>query len=213
MHLPDGIVPLSLAAAGYVVSGLLVWGCLRRIERRADPRRTLPRAAMLTAAFFVASLIHLPLPPVSVHLLLNGLLGAILGWFAFPAILVGLLLQAVMFGHGGITTLGLNGLIFGLPALASFALFSLGRQFGAPSVRRDAVFGFIAGAFAVAASALLFVSLLVWQMPAELDAALERHALRLFLFAHGPLMLIEGLVTAALVSLFARIDPALLERA
>ncbi|NMG01411.1 cobalt transporter CbiM [Azoarcus taiwanensis] len=211
MHLPDGIVPLPLALAGYVASGLIAWACLRRIERKPDPRRELPRAAMLTAAFFIASLIYLPLPPVSVHLVLNGLLGAVLGWFAFPAILVGLLLQAVMFGHGGITTLGLNGLIFGLPALASYAVFVLGRKLSR-SPRSDALFGFVAGAFAVAASALLFVLLLLWQMPAELDSALEQQALRVFVIAHVPVMLLEGLVTATLVALFVRIDPALLVR-
>lgn len=211
MHLPDGIVPLPLAVAGYFASGLIAWGCLQRIERKSDPRRELPRAAMLTAAFFVASLIYLPLPPVSVHLVLNGLLGAVLGWFAFPAILVGLLLQAVMFGHGGITTLGLNGLIFGLPALASFGVFVVGRNLRRGS-RSDALFGFVAGALAVAASALLFMALLLWQMPAELDAALEQRALQVFILAHVPVMLLEGLITASLVALFIRIDPALLEQ-
>ncbi len=211
MHLPDGIVPLSLAVAGYVTSGLIAWDCLRRVERRPDPRRELPRAAMLTAAFFVASLIHLPLPPVSVHLVLNGLLGVVLGWFAFPAILVGLLLQAVMFGHGGVTTLGLNGLIFGLPALLSFAVFAMGRRLSG-GMRRDALIGFVAGGLAVAISALLFAALLLWQMPAQIDSALERQALQVFVFAHLPVMLLEGLVTATLVGLFVRIDPALLER-
>lgn len=33
----------------------------------------------MTAAFFVASLIHVPIGPTSVHLLLNGLLGVVVG--------------------------------------------------------------------------------------------------------------------------------------
>ena len=49
-----------------------------------------------TPAIFVASLVHVPVGPSSMHLVLNGLLGLLLGWAAFPAILVGLLLQAVL---------------------------------------------------------------------------------------------------------------------
>ncbi|MEN9223377.1 MAG: energy-coupling factor ABC transporter permease, partial [Thermostichus sp. BF3_bins_97] len=46
---------------------------LAKPDAEQDPRRHLPKAALLTAAFFVASSIHLPLPPASVHLVLNGL--------------------------------------------------------------------------------------------------------------------------------------------
>ena len=62
----------------------------------------------MTAAFFVASLIHVSIGPTSVHLLLNGLLGVIVGRRAPLAVLLGLTLQAVLFGHGGFTTIGVN---------------------------------------------------------------------------------------------------------
>ena len=61
--------------------------------------------AILAAHFFVGSLIHVPVGPSSVHVVLNGLLGMLLGWAAFPSIFVALMLQAILFQYGGITVL------------------------------------------------------------------------------------------------------------
>ena len=75
----------------------------------------IPEVAILASAFFVASLIHVPLGPTSVHLILNGLVGLILGWATFPAILVGLLLQALLFPIRRVDHLGGQHLQHGLP--------------------------------------------------------------------------------------------------
>ena len=82
---------------------------------------------MLAAAFFVASSIQIPLPPASLHLIFSGLLGAVLGYYAFLAILIGLFFQALFLGHGGFSTLGLNAIIIGVPALVGHAIFQLKR--------------------------------------------------------------------------------------
>src|SRR5258708_24003609 len=81
------------------------------------------RAAILASAFFVASQIHVGRPVGTAHLLLNSLVGVILGRRALLAIPVGLFMQMVLFGHGGWTTLGLNSCIMGLPALLAWLLF------------------------------------------------------------------------------------------
>jgi len=94
----------------------------------------IPRIALLTSAFFVASLIHVRLGPTSVHLLLNGLVGVILGWRAGLAIPVGLALQAVLLGHGGFSTIGVNASVMTIPALLCGGLFSLLRR--APWLRQ-----------------------------------------------------------------------------
>ena len=126
MHIPD-ILPAPVAIAGYGLTGLTTWLCLKRIDRLPDPQAQVPKASLLTAAFFVASWIHVPTPLASVHFILNGLLGVLLGWFAFPAILIGLLFQAVMFQHGGLSTLGVNALVMGIPALMAHFTFQMGR--------------------------------------------------------------------------------------
>lgn len=106
MHIPDGLLPPQIVAGGYAVTGLATWYCLRQINRQGHAQENIPKASLLTAAFFVASSIYIPLPPVSVHLILNGLLGVMLGYFALPAILIGLFFQALMVGHGGADHLG-----------------------------------------------------------------------------------------------------------
>lgn len=203
MHLPDGIVPLGFALAGYGASAGLCALCLSRIAQRPDPRAAVPRAAMMTAAFFAASLVAIPVPPASVHLVLSGLMGVMLGWFAFPAILVGLFLQAVMFGHGGLTSLGLNGVIIGLPALLAGAVWWL----AAP---RFWVAGAVAaGAGAVALSLGLFAAILLAGLPAHLDAGAERAALAALVLAHVPLIVVEGVVVLGVIRLLRRIEPGM----
>ncbi len=123
IHLSDGLLQASyqesavLALALAVAIGLLALG----VYKLRDDE--LPRLALLTAGFFIASTIHVKIPPTSVHLLLNGLVGVLLGWRAGAAIFVGLLLQAVFLQHGGFTTLGLNTCLLALPALCFGLLF------------------------------------------------------------------------------------------
>ena len=125
MHIPDGLLPPSVCIYGYAITGGLTWFSLRQINRQPDSQQQIPKASLLTAAFFVASLIHIPIPPFSIHLVLNGMMGLILGYYAFPAILIGLLFQTIFFQHGGLSTLGINGLIMGVPSLMVYYLWSL----------------------------------------------------------------------------------------
>ena len=212
MHIPDGILPAQLCIGGYGLTGFTTWFCLQKINRSADPAQGIPKAALLTAAFFTASLVHIPIPPTSVHFVLNGLLGVVLGYYAFPAILVGLFLQAVMFGHGGFSTLGVNALIMGLPALVAALIFQLSDRFptrlNPPAV--ISLFSFLAGATAVALSTLMFYSLVLFNLPADLDANAERTALLTLAFAHLPLILLEGVFTVIVVSFLAKVKPELL---
>jgi cobalt/nickel transport system permease protein len=103
----------------------------------------IPRIALMTAAFFVASLIHIRVGPTSVHLLLNGLVGVVLGRRAGLAIPLGLFLQAALLGHGGFTSLGVNACVMTAPALAAGAVSGLFWRVSArghPSVRAVLVF-------------------------------------------------------------------------
>jgi cobalt/nickel transport system permease protein len=104
----------------------------------------IPRIALLTAAFFVASLIHIRVGPTSVHLLLNGLVGVILGRRAGLAIPVGLALQAALLGHGGFSSLGVNACVMTFPALMAGGLFGVFRRLADaqhPWIRSTLVFG------------------------------------------------------------------------
>ena len=120
VHISDGVLSWPWLAGGFALAALLLWLGARRLRDEE-----IPRIAILTAAFFVSSLIHVRAGPTSIHLLLSGLVGVVLGTRAALAIFVGLLLQAVLMQHGGYFALGVNTCVMTLPALLSFALFQL----------------------------------------------------------------------------------------
>jgi len=197
MHIVDG------ALAGEVVAGgaVLAAGGLALGLRGLDLER-IPAAGLLSATFFTASLIHVPLGPSSVHLIMNGLAGLVLGWAAFPALFVGLLLQAVFFGFGGVTVLGVNTVAIALPAVL-FGLVARGTLRTAPPARA-AVVGSLAGGGAIAGTAVLVAAALALSGEAFVPAA------KLVLAAHVPIMIVEAFVCAAAVVLIRKVKPELL---
>lgn len=210
MHIPDGILSPAVAIGGYGMTGAVTWLSLRQIDRDKNHQENIPKASLLTAAFFAASSIHIPVPPASVHLVLNGLLGAVLGYYAFPAILVGLFFQAVMFQHGGLSTLGINGILMGVPALIAGYVFRFRELLGPESKLWTGVFGFLAGAIGVGLAASIFFSLIITNIPADLDVQAEKNAIYALMLAHIPLMAIEGMFTAMVTLFLERVKPEML---
>ncbi|WP_370159895.1 cobalt transporter CbiM [Salipiger bermudensis] len=199
MHIVDGalsnavVIGGGVAAAGGIAMGL----------RSLDIDR-LPTAGVLSASFFVASLIHVPIGPSSVHLILNGLAGLLLGWAAFPALFVGLLLQAVFFGFGGLTVLGINTLNIALPAVLAWLVF--GRLIGRGTPGQGALWGGLGGGFAIAGTTAMVALSLALSGDAFLPAA------KLVFFAHIPVMVIEALLTGFAVLLARKVKPELFTR-
>ncbi len=213
MHIPDGILPTAVNVAGYATAGAATWYSLRKINQQENPQESIPKAALLTAAFFVASWIHIPVPPTSVHLILNGMLGVVLGYYAFPAILIGLFFQAVMFQHGGLTTLGVNATMMGIPALLAYFLFQSRYILGLGESRFwTGVFGFFGGAFGLGLAALIGFTILILTIPGTIDPVAERAGITALFIAHIPLMVIEGVFTALLVVFLMRVKPEMLNQ-
>jgi cobalt/nickel transport system permease protein len=198
-HIPDGVLTMPVLLGGGVVSAAGTWMGLRRI----GPER-MPQVAVLSAVFFVASLVHLPAGLASVHLLLNGLMGVVLGMAAYPAIMVALLLQAVLFGFGGLAVLGVNAANMAVPALLAGWLFRRLRRPGDFS-RRTALAAGSAGGGAVAATALLVAGSLALSGQDFLPA------LTVVAATAAPVMVVEAVFTAAAIGLLARVRPELLE--
>jgi cobalt/nickel transport system permease protein len=118
VHISDGVLMPGWLLAGFAGAGLLCWFGAWRLRESE-----IPRIALLTAVFFVVTTIHIKVAGSSVHLLGNALVGVLLGSRASLAIAVGLLLQAVMLGHGGIQPLGVNCCVIALPALGAWFAF------------------------------------------------------------------------------------------
>ncbi|QJX00502.1 CbiM family transporter [Frigoriglobus tundricola] len=198
VHLSDGALTEAWLAAGF--GGLAVLLLIAMWKVREEE---VPRIGVLTAAFFVASSIHIKLAvlPTSVHLILNGLVGVVLGRRAPLAVTVGLALQYLLLSHGGLTTIGINACIVGVPALAAGAAYPVLRRLGVSPFVRGAVLGGGAAAGAVVLNflVLLFGGKEDWQTLA-----------RLVLLAHVPVVVIEGLMLGVLVSYLEKVKPEML---
>jgi cobalt/nickel transport system permease protein len=196
MHIVDGALsnPVVIAGAVATAGGIAVG------LRSLDLDR-IPTAGVLSASFFVASLIHVPIGPSSVHLILNGLAGLLLGWAAFPALFVGLLLQAVFFGFGGLTVLGINALNIAFPAVLAGILFRPMIERGSPA--SAAVWGGLGGAFSIAATTAMVAVSLALSGDAFIPAA------KLVFLAHIPVMVVEAVLTGFAVLLAVKVKPEL----
>jgi cobalt/nickel transport system permease protein len=196
VHISEGVLSAPVLVAGGALAAAGTAIGLKKIDYDH-----LARVGILSATFFVASLVHVPIGPSSVHLILNGIVGLLLGWAAFPAILVALLLQAVFFQFGGITTLGVNTIIMALPAVICFYLF-------APLMHKNQrillLGGFGCGFCAVLFGALLVGLALMFTEENFLSVA------TLVATAHIPVMIIEGIITAFCVVFLKKVQPAML---
>lgn len=197
MHISEGVLsaPVLLGGAVLAAAGTAIG------LRRTDYDR-LMTVAIMSAAFFVGSLIHVPIGPVSAHLILNGLLGAILGWAAFPAILTALFLQAVLFQYGGLTVLGVNAFNMAFPAVICFYLFR-------PLMTRPGAARTV-GAFCCGFISVLLAGILTAASLAFTDEGFMAAA-RIIVAGHIPIMVIEGIITAAAVGFLAKTRPEMLQ--
>ena len=192
VHISDGVLKDPWLAGGFVVAGLLTLFGAWRIRDEE-----IPQTALLTAVFFVVSLIHVNVGPTSVHLLFNGLLGVVLGRRAFLAIPVGLFLQAALFQHGGFTTLGVNSCVMGLPALLAWQMFAFFRHL--PWLRQGWFrAGLVALSSLVWTLSLMFCGLLLFtnstNQLSNLDLSLANH------YTFHPVTLSAALVLSLLAA-------------
>ena len=198
MHIAEGVLSAPVLATGAALTCAGTAIGLRRIDYDR-----LVSVGMLTSAFFVASLVHVPVGVSSAHLLGTGLMGVMLGWAAFPAILVALLLQALLFQYGGLVVLGVNASTMGFAAIvAHYAYRGLTAVW--PGQRARAGAAFVCGALGVALAGVFTALALAWTDEGFAAAAVA------LLVAHVPVMLAEGCITMFTVAFLARVRPEIL---
>ncbi len=197
VHISDGVLAPEVWIAGYMVTGVLLAWTLRKM-RAYD----IPRLSIITAAVFVASLIHIPIGPTSAHFVLNGFAGVMLGIFSYPSIFIALTLQALLFQHGGITTIGINTVNMGVPALVAHGIFKLGST--TKIQRKEELFGAFAGGAAVfLAVVLLSVALLTTGREFE-------KVVMLIAAAHVPIILIEAIAVGSIIAFLKKVKPEII---
>ncbi|MBW2029424.1 MAG: cobalt transporter CbiM [Deltaproteobacteria bacterium] len=198
MHISEGVL-----SGPVLISGALLTATGTGIGLTKVDYDRITHVAVMTAGFFVASLVHVPIGPASVHLILNGLMGVFLGWGAFPGILVALFLQAVLFQFGGLTSLGVNCLNMAFPSVICYYLFQKGLRSRDLKVFMSASFlcGFVA----------VFLGAIMVALSLSLTGEAFRAAARILVAAHFPVMIIEGLITMFCIKFLRSVRPEILE--
>ena len=196
MHISEGVLNPEILIGGAVISFAFTAYALKKLKNE-----DIPLVAVFSALFFIASFIHIPVGPVSIHLILNGIIGGILGVRAFISIFIALLLQGVLFGYGGISTLGINTLNLALPALIGWYILSLHVN----SVSLKKVQYFLVGFMSVAVSALFLSITLALNGESFLNAS------KVAFLAHIPVMFIEGVITMFALIFLNKVYPQILK--
>lgn len=193
MHISEGVLSAPLLATGAVLSlaGLILG--LRKIKSE-----DIPKVAVLSSAFFVASLIHIPIGPTSAHLVLNGLIGMLLGWSAFPSIFVALVLQAILFQFGGLTTLGVNTFSMAMPGVLFYYIF---RGLFQKSKNLAFLGGFLGGALSLLLAAIFISIALIETEKSFMTVA------GTLLVMHLPIAAVEGIITGFVITYLKKVKP------
>ena len=135
MHIPDGYLGPTTCGVFYAVM-LPIWTIASKIVKKTLKARQVPMLAIGAAFSFVTMMFNVPIPGGTTGHAVGGVLVAILlgPWAACIAITVALVVQALLFGDGGITAIGANcfNMAFVLPFVGYYAyrLISAGSQVG-----------------------------------------------------------------------------------
>jgi cobalt/nickel transport system permease protein len=131
MHIPDGFIAPKLYLPAYLIAAGLWFTGLRRLRRRLT-EETIPLLSVTTALAFILMMLLIPLPGgTSAHATGMAVLAILFGvWISFLAISMVLLLQALLFGAGGVTTLPVNALAIGfVGSVVAVSVFRTLRRF------------------------------------------------------------------------------------
>ncbi|WP_100406074.1 CbiM family transporter [Bacillus solitudinis] len=202
MHLSDGVLSFPVVVTTSVVAGVAVIYSIRGITEEE-----IPRISLMTAAFFVLSLINIPMGPSSIHPLLCGLIGIIIGKRSVLAIFIALLLQALLFQHGGITTLGANILMLAIPAMVCHRLFL---KLSNREHAKIQFLGSVCGGLGVVGAVGLLTLLLALTSSFYTDGIFS--VVRILILGHIPLLVIEAFLTGFIISIIVKIRPGIIAR-
>ena len=212
MHLAEGVLPLDQAVGWSVVAApAVVWSIRGEQRARRDTASASVIMAGVTSLLFAVTLLPLSVPVVGAtsHICLTPVLALSVGVrrIVWPTFFV-LLLQAVFFAHGGLTTLGANTLTLGVVGpLTAVGLWALLRKLHADSALGLALACGIGGLTVYVADAVLLAAAL-----SDVAAPMTTFTGVLLGFApvQVPLAVLEAIASAGIVGLLAKRRPDLL---
>ena len=221
MHIPDGYLgPQTYVPAYVVMAGF--WAAAIAKLKKTLRNRQVPMLALAAAFTFLIMMFNVPIPGGTTGHAVGGVLVAVLlgPWAAMIAVSLALILQALLFGDGGITALGANCLNMAvIMPFGGWGVYRLIAGRSAATSHRHSVGGAIGGYVGLNAAALSAALMFGIQPLLAHDAA--GHALyspfglkvAIPAMAAGHLTLIgfvEALVTGLVIAYFQRTSPELI---
>jgi cobalt/nickel transport system permease protein len=221
MHIPDGY--LGPATCGILYALMLpIWTAASRIVKKTLKAKQVPLLAIGAAFSFVIMMFNLPIPGGTTGHAVGAVLVAILlgPWAACIAVTVALVVQALLFGDGGITAIGAN--CFNMAFIQVFSGYYLYKliSWGAPVTSgRRVIAAFIAGYLALNIAALSTAIMFGVQPLLHKTASGQALYCPYGLKVAIPVMLgehmlifgwIEAIVTALVIKYLQKQDPSLL---
>ncbi len=116
MHIPDGLIPFDQAMIYLIISLIILSYFFYKLSKKGDMEKRLVLSGILTAVAVVATTITIPSPiGIPMHFFIIPLVVILLGPYNASLVsFLALLVQALGFGMGGVTTLGINVLDMGI---------------------------------------------------------------------------------------------------
>ncbi len=196
MHISDGILSSEVVITTSLISvGFLIYS-LKNLKNRK-----IALIAAMGAIFFISSFIHIPLGPTQIHLVLIGVIGIVIGSSVIFALLIALLLQALLLGYGGISSIGVNVFIMATPAFIIY----LCTKYRFLNFFNEKIKYFLIGAIPVLVSTL-FLALVLAFSKQEYE-----YASYTIILANLPAVVIEGFITIFLINYIKKSMPELLK--
>jgi cobalt/nickel transport system permease protein len=220
MHIPDGYLSPQTYIPLYGVFAAAVTFAVRKVKKEVSARN-IPYLGMAAAFSFIIMMFNLPIPGGTTgHAVGSAVIAILFGpWAATVAVSVALIIQALIFGDGGITTLGAN--CFNMAIFMPFTAYYLFSLFSFNPARKGLLFfgAFISGYLSLVMSAILTgvefgIQPLIASSsdgralycPYDLKIAVPAMAIEhMLLFG-----IVEGLITAIIVRYFLRNEPGLI---
>jgi len=214
MHIQDGFLAGKYAIGWYGMASVFVAKGISDIVRQSNKILMYkPLLGLIGAAVFFISILPIPVPitGTSSHPAGTPMAAILVGPFAGTILaVVALLLQALFFAHGGLTTLGANVFSMGVVgSLVGYGFFKLSRKMGF-SLGFAAFIAGCLGDIAVYVTTSMQLASGMPQIGLSFTKAFITF-LALFLPTQLPLALLEGLVTAGMVGYIARVRPDILQ--
>lgn len=200
MHLSDGVLSTAAVIATSAIAGGMLVKAFKDVKEEE-----IPKISLMTATFFTFALISFPVGPSTVHPLLGGLIGIMLGTRSTIAIFIGLLLQAILFQHGGLTTLGMNTIMVSIPAIIAHKLFA-GLLVKKKNISLSAG---LAGASSVILTVAILSIVLFLSSSGYGEGFLS--VINILAIGHIPLAIGEAILTSFIIAFIHRTRPNVLE--